>query len=100
MRRQIGKRAVKPEKETSGKLKVVSFVEENTQNNLVMRRDHLYLEDVKIAMNINTLEQRILLRKQILALLNNGISHDRLTQLLLQANEKDIHLMVKNYNLS
>lgn len=99
MRRQIGKRAEKAEQEQPEKLKVVSFVEENTQHNLALRRDHLYLEDVKDAMNINTLEQRIILRKQILSLLNGKIPQERLVQLLLQANEKDIHLMVKKYKI-
>ncbi|HKK11046.1 MAG TPA: hypothetical protein VJ939_09420 [Bacteroidales bacterium] len=98
MRKQIGKRAVKAEPKAN-KLKVVEFVENNIQNNLALRRDHLYLEDVKSAMNINTLEQRIILRKQILSLLNEGVPATRLRQLLLQANEKDIHLMIKNYKL-
>lgn len=98
MRKQIGNRSVKPSEKPS-KLKVVEFVENNTQNNLALRRDHLYLEDVKSAMNINTLEQRVILRKQILRLLDEGVPSTRLRQLLLQANEKDIHLMIKNYQL-
>lgn len=98
MRRQIGKRSVKPSEKPS-KLKVVEFVENNTQNNLALRRDHLYLEDVKSAMNISTLEQRILLRKQIIKLMNENIPTTRLRQILLQANEKDSHLMMKNYKL-
>jgi len=98
MRKQIGKRSVKPIPEKQ-KLKVVKFVEDNTQNNLALRRDHLYIEDVKAAMKINTLEQRILLRKHVLKMLNDQVPHERLRQVLLQSNEKDIHTLLKNFRI-
>lgn len=85
--------------EEKQKLKVVSFVEENTQNNLALRRDHLYLEDVKSAMNINTLEQRIILRKHILMMIDKKIPPERLRQTLLRANEKDLHTLLKNFRI-
>lgn len=98
MRKQIGKRAIKPE-EQQQKQKAVEFVENNTQSNLALRREHVYLEDVKMAMNINTLEQRILLRKHFLTLLEKQIPAERIKTLMTEANEKDLHLLIKRFNV-
>lgn len=98
MRRQIGKRAIKP-KEQEQKLKAVEFIENNTQSNLALRREHVYLEDVKVAININALEQRILLRKYVLTLLDKQIPAERVKTLMSEANEKDLHLMIKRFNV-
>lgn len=98
MRRQIGKRAQKAE-EQQEKFLSVGYVKENVQNNLALRRDHLYLEDVKNAININSLEQRILLRKDILRILESDIPPSLIKQRIFRELEKDRHTLLKRYRL-
>lgn len=98
MRRQIGKRAQKAE-EQNEKFLSVSYVKENVQNNLALRRDHLYLEDVKNAININALEQRILVRKDILRLLESDIPASLIKQRIFRELERDRHTLLKRYRL-
>lgn len=99
MRRQIGKRAVKPQQDPE-KLETVKFIEENTQNNLGLRRDHIYLEDVKTAININTLEQNIILRKKIIKLLESNMTKDMLIKRLQELQEMDEHRLKKHCDKS
>ena len=98
MRRRIGKGAIKPEAEKE-KLEVVKYIENNVQNNLALRRDHLYLEDVKTAININTLEQRIILRKKIIDLLESELPKERIKGKVSEALEKDRHRLTKHYRV-
>jgi len=98
MRKQIGKRAQKPEEEREKYLSV-SFVKSNVQNNLALRRDHLYLEDVKDAMNINALEQRIRLRQDLLRMLESEIPVSIIKQRIFKELERDRHTLLKRYRL-
>ncbi|MCF8309115.1 MAG: hypothetical protein K9I68_08910 [Bacteroidales bacterium] len=98
MRRQIGKRAQKAG-EHKDKFLSVSYVKENTQNNLALRRDHLYLEDVKNAININALEQRILLRKDLLRMLESDMPLSVIKQRIFKDLETDRHTLMKRYHL-
>lgn len=98
MRRRIGKGAIKPAPERE-KLEVVKYIENNVQNNLALRRDHLYLEDVKTAININSLEQRIMLRKKLLIMLDNQSSKEYLRRKLIEQQERDKHRLLKNFRI-
>jgi len=98
MRRQIGNRAQKPKQEKD-KFLSVSYVKENVQNNLALRRDHLYLEDVKNAININALEQRILLRKELLQILESDMPVRVIKQRIFKELERDRHRLLKGYRL-
>ena len=64
MKPTIGSRAT-INKRKKGKRPSASrrFVEINTHHNITMKREFLYVEDVKEAININTLEERIRLKR-------------------------------------
>lgn len=96
MRRQIGSRAQKP-KEEKDKYLSVRYVRENIHNNLALRRDHLYLEDVKNAININALEQRILLRRDLLQMLESEMPIPIIKQRIFKELERDRHMLLKKY---
>ena len=101
MKPTIGKRAAinkrKEEKTLSASRK---FVEINTHNNIVLKREFLYLEDVKEAININTLEERIILKRWLIKQLQNNNSNEELIQALFDLMEKDRPLVQKRFKIS
>ena len=82
------------------KTKTVEFVELNTHNNITMKRDFLYLEDVKTAININHLEVSVKLKRWLLSQLKSHINRKRIIEILEESADKDRHRMQKRYKIS
>jgi len=76
------------------------FVEANTHHNITEKREYLYLEDVKEAININTLEERIMLKRWLIKQLQSNKSTDELIQVLFDSEEKDRHRLQKDYKIT
>lgn len=97
----IGKRAGinkhKAEKKPSASRR---FVEINTHHNIVLKREFLYLEDVKEAININTLEERIILKRWLIKQFQNSNSKEKLINELSNLAEKDRHMLHKRFKIS
>ena len=65
-----------------------------------MKREFLYLEDVKYAININSLEERINLKRWLIKQLQTNKSIEKLILTLFDSMEKDRHLLQKHYRIS
>jgi hypothetical protein len=74
---------------------VVKFVKINTKKNITIREHYLYLDDVKTAININTLEERYKTKLMLLELLKKSRNQDILIQKLEQSAELDRHRLIK-----
>jgi hypothetical protein len=73
----------------------VKFVELNTKSNIAIRDVHMYLDDVKLAININTLEQRIKTKYQFIELLKKSSSLQTVIQNLENSAKLDRHRLIK-----
>jgi len=93
-------RNTEPQKNEKPKTKTVEFIELNTHNNITMKRDFLYLEDVKTAVNINHLELSIKLKRWLLSQLNRNIDRKKLIEILEESAEKDRHRLQKRYKIT
>lgn len=95
MRPQIGKRAKKSPTEEKPKTLAREFVENNMKKNLTIREEYLTLGDVKTAININAMEQRILVRNKIIGLINRKFTPEKLIEKLEEENHFDRHRMTR-----
>ncbi|MFP4470833.1 MAG: hypothetical protein ACLFPE_09120 [Bacteroidales bacterium] len=95
MRPQIGKRAKKTEPQEKAKTLSREFVETNIRKNLTIREEYLILDDVKTAININAIEQRILTRNKVIALIKRKFSPEKLLEQLVEENHFDRHRMTR-----
>ena len=93
-------RNIETQKDDKPKTKTVEFVELNTHNNITMKCDFLYLEDVKIAININHLEVSIKLKRWLLSQLMSHNNIKRLIEVLEESADKDRHRLQKRYKIS
>jgi len=93
-------RNTEPQKNEKPKTKTVEFIELNTHNNITMKRDFLYLEDVKTAVNINHLEVSIKLKRWLLSQLNRNIDRKKLIEIMEESADKDRHRLQKRYKIS
>lgn len=75
------------------------FVEVNTHHNITEKRKYIYLEDVKEAININTLEERIMLKRWLIKQLQASISKEELIQVLYDSEERDRHRLQKEFKI-
>jgi hypothetical protein len=101
MNPNIGKRAGNYQKVTEKKPSAAKdFIELNTHKNIVLKRYFMYLEDVKSAININTLEERLKLTMWFLKQLESNTSNEKLIQELSSLAEKDRHTLQKKYKIS
>ena len=95
MRPQIGKRA----KKETGRDKEISlsreFIEKNLKKNLAIREEYLSFDDVKTAININAIEQRIFARNIIMKWLKEHYPTSRIIEKIEEANHFDRHRMNK-----
>jgi hypothetical protein len=80
----------KEEKKTVARL----FIEVNTHHNISMKREFVYIEDVKVAINMNTLKRWLI--KQLQA----SKSREELIQLLFDSEEYDRHRLQKDYKIT
>jgi hypothetical protein len=101
MKPTIGKRAAsnKPQEEKPPSAARL-YVEINTHQNITMKRQFMYIEDVKTAININTLEERLILKRWFLKQLESGTSNEKLIEQLSNHAEKDRHLLQKKFRIS
>ena len=74
---------------------VRTFIELNTHHNITIKREYVYIEDVKEAININTLEERIVLKRWLIKQLQASKSPEELIQVLFDFEEKDRHRLQK-----
>ena len=74
---------------------VRDFIELNTHHNISMKREYVYIEDVKEAININTLEERILLKRWLIKKLQASKTTEELINVLFDSEEKDRHRLQK-----
>jgi hypothetical protein len=95
MRPQIGKRAQQPSEQEKELTLSREFIENNLRKNLTIREEYLPLAEIKTAININAIEQRILIRKKVIKLLHQDIERDAIIQKLLEENHYDRHRMMK-----
>ncbi len=95
MRPQIGKRAVKTSTEEKKITLSREFIENSTRKNITIREEYLLLEDVKTAININAIEQRIFARNKVIALIDKHLTTEKLRQMLEEENHFDRHRMTK-----
>jgi hypothetical protein len=79
---------------------VRNFIEINTHHNITEKREYVYLEDVKEAVNINTLEERIILKRWLIKQLQASKSTSLLIQVLFDSSDKDRHRLIKEYKIS
>ena len=93
-------RNTEPQKNEKPKTKTVEFIELNTHNNITMKRDFLYLEDVRTAVNINHLEVSIKLKRWLLSQLNRNIDRKKLIEIMEESADKDRHRLQKRYKIS
>lgn len=85
----------KPEKhKTRSRL----YIESCKKHNLSMKEEYLTYNDVAKAINMNTLEQRIMLKKKILRWLELGIPKETIMGMLSEGAEMDRHKLVKYYS--
>lgn len=70
------------------------------RKNISMRQEFLYLEDVKVAMNIHHLEVSMNLKKWIRNKLNKSQENAQLINYLEDTIEKDRHRLQKDYKIS
>jgi len=95
MRPQIGKRAQRSDDQEQQKTLSREYVENNLRKNLTIREEYLPLADIKTAININAIEQRILTRKKVIKLLHQDYERDEIINKLLEENHFDRHRITK-----
>ena len=101
MKPTIGKRASIYQKETEKKPSAVcKFVEINTHHNITMKREFMYIEDMKEAININTLEERIKLKRWLINQLKKNTIKEVLIQALFDSSDKDRHTLQMKYKIT
>ncbi len=95
MRPQIGKRADRSEEASVEKTLSREFIEKNLRKNLAIREEYLPLQEIKTAININAIEQRIFTRNRMIHFLKENISQETLIKKLEDENHFDRHRMMK-----
>ncbi len=95
------------------------FVESNTHKNITLRAEYMYIEDAKTAININTLEKRIKLKRWLIRQLqsiqidetyaNSPLERGKtqsvrgvslLIQSLFDSSDKDRHTLQKRFRIT
>lgn len=100
MKPTIGRRAqLNSGQEAKKSCAAREFVELNTHHNITIKREYVYIEDVKDALNVNTLEERIILKRWLIKQLQASHSKEELIQLLFDSADKDRHRLVKEYKI-
>lgn len=95
MRPQIGKRAKQGSNTVKEKSLSREFIEKNLMKNLAVREHYLLLEDVKTAININAIEQRIYERNKLLYWLKENYPTEIIIKKIEEENHFDRHRMNK-----
>ena len=100
MKPTIGKRAGLYNRQDEKKPSATwHFVKINTHHNIVLKREFMYIEDAKEALNINTLETRIKLTRWLKSQLEQH-SKEQLIEVLERVEDKDRHTLQKLFKIS
>ncbi len=100
MNPRIGRRSQYNKRKEKPKPKAVQFVEQNTKKSIAMKQHFLYLEDVKIAMNIHHLEVSIILKRWLKSEIHQEIEVRNFVKMLEESIEKDRHRLQKEFKIS
>jgi hypothetical protein len=65
-----------------------------------MKLEYVYIEDVKEAINSNTLEERIVLKRWLIKQLQASKSLEELIHLLFDSEEKGRHRLQKDFKIT
>jgi hypothetical protein len=95
MNPNIGKRSKYNSTEEKEKTLIVKFIEMNTKKNITMRQEYLYLEDVKKAINICTLEERRKTKLQVLSMIKKNPNLQQVIKSLEESADMDRHRLIK-----
>lgn len=100
MNPRIGRRSLYNKLERKPKPAAVDFVERNTKKNITMKQEFLYLEDVKIAMNILHLETSIKLKRWLLIEIKKHSDVLNLSNSINESIEKERHRLQKEFRIT
>jgi len=100
MNPRIGRRSLYNKLEKKPKLAAVEFVERNTKKNITMKQEFLYLEDVKLAMNIQHLEMNIKLKRWFLSEIKKHPNNQEFYEIISNSIEKDRHRLQKGFKIT
>lgn len=100
MNPRIGRRSLYNKLEKKPKPAAVEFVERNTKKNITMKQEFLYLEDVKLAMNIHHLEMNIKLKRWFLSEIKKHPNNQKFSEIISDSIEKDRHRLQKEFRIT
>ena len=100
MNPRIGRRSLYNKLAKKPKPAAVGFIERNTKKNITMKQEFLYLEDVKLAMNIHHLETNIKLKRWLLNEIKKRPNYQRFSEIINDSIEKDRHRLQKDYRIT
>jgi len=100
MNPRIGRRSLYNKLEKTPKSAAVEFVERNTKKNITMKQEFLYLEDVKLAMNIHHLELNIKFKRWFLSEFKKQPNYKKLYESISESVEKDRHRLQKQFKIA
>ena len=100
MNPRIGRRSLYNKLEKKPKPAVVEFVERNTKKNITMKQEFLYLEDVKIAMNIHHLETNIRLKRWLISEIKKQPNYQKFSEIIKESIDKDRHRLQKEFRVT
>jgi len=100
MNPRIGRRSLYNKLEKRPKPTAVDFVERNTKKNITMKQEFLYLEDVKIAMNIHHIETNIKFKRWLLNEIRKKPNYEKFSEIINNSIEKDRHRLQKEYRIT
>ena len=95
MRPQVGKRAKSSSDTEKEKTLSREFIEKNIRKNLAIREEYLPFADVKTAININAIEQRIFARNKVLYWLKENYPTSLIIEKIEEENHFDRHRLSK-----
>ena len=100
MNPRIGRRSLYNKLEKKPKSAAVEFVEKNTKKNITMKQEFLYLEDVKMAMNIYHLETNIKFKRWLLSEIKKHHNFQEFYEIVNDSIEKDRHRLQKEFKIT
>lgn len=100
MNPRIGRRSSYNKLEKKQKPAAVLFVEGNTKKNITMKQEFLYLEDVKIAMNIQHLELNIKFKRWLLNEIKLQPNYEKLSKIIHDSIDRDRHRLQKKFRIT
>lgn len=100
MNPRIGRRSLYNKLEKKPKSAAVEFVERNTKKNITMKQEFLYLEDVKMAINIHHLEKNIRLKRWFLSEIKKQPDYQKFSEIINESIDKDRHRLQKEFRVT